>query len=430
VSAFRDHVEAVRAVHDIREIVNRYVKLGPMNTAPCPFHKESRPSFSISVTGQYFHCFGCKTSGDIFKFIALMEGKSFFQVVEQLALEAGIPAYRPMPVDQQVVAMEEAVQYATEQVAAHYHRCLQDHPEARAYFVERRRLPEEFLERFMIGWADGKSSNILLRTLGNDWGRVLVEAGLATELTNQESWAGSSYRDLFYDRLVLPIKVREQVRFLTARALDDREPKYMHQRGQEAPLYNEDALGPEVFITEGPFDALSLVAWEFPAVALNGSLRPSVASKFQRIRKAFLVMDHDRAGFQATMMLAAALWPKAVVVPLPKGMDPNDFYLKRTKAEFEDLVAKAKDPVHYALDYLLPIQAKERIAEELEPVFRLLGELEGTLQRGYMEHVIGPRLKLSKEMVALCLAQIQKLASGAVVKCRACGTIQMSRRVT
>jgi len=225
---------------------------------------------------------------------------------------------------------------------------------------------------------------------------------------------------------MLPNISRATPVFLSGRVLDDREPKYLHQRGREAPLYNEDALGPETFITEGPFDALSLAAWDFPAVALNGSLRPGAVSKLHRPQRLYLVLDNDRAGFQATMVLAGALWPKARVVRLPEGDDPSSFYCHRTKGEFEALIDAAMDPGNYAIEQVAVTTPREQLSEALKPLFEFLIVAKPMAQEAYLEKMTA-RFRLGTEWKKRARQELEAMARG-TTRCPACGTV-WTRRV-
>lgn len=423
---YREFIEQVRAASSIREVVGEYVQLNTDGRGLCPFHKESRPSFGVDEPGQYFICFGCKTAGDVFKFVGLMEGLPFHQVVESLARRAGLPVYQPQAQDRDREAKDQAALYVTEAVARYYHSALT--AEAAAYFTQQRGLPAEFLEQFMIGWADGRACYYVEQALGSEWLGSMEYAGLATEVRNQMSWVGAgSHRDLFFERLIFPMFRRRQPVFLSGRALDDREPKYLHQRG-EVPLYNEDAVGPETFVVEGTFDVLSLEAWNFRTTGLNGGARPGAIAKLQRVQRAYLCLDPDPAGFHATMALGLALWPRALVVSLPDGLDPNEFYRKRSKGEFEALVGQAVDPVRFAVGRVPVDSPPERLGEALDPAFRLLAGTNPLTSEGFLEGVIAPRFKMSKTTVKRCLAQIDLYARGVPTKCPACGTILTTRK--
>ena len=97
----RDAIRAIKERLNITDIVRRYVDLkrnGPRWVAPCPFHQETKPSFSVNEEQGLFYCFGCQASGDIFDFYGRINGLDFRETLEQLAAEAGITLDRG-PVD-------------------------------------------------------------------------------------------------------------------------------------------------------------------------------------------------------------------------------------------------------------------------------------------------------------------------------------------
>src|SRR6056297_1829884 len=86
-------LEAIKARVDILDLIGRYVELRPVGenwVAPCPFHQETKPSFSVSPTRGFYYCFGCQAAGDVIEFYRAINGVSFPEAVEQLAREAGV----------------------------------------------------------------------------------------------------------------------------------------------------------------------------------------------------------------------------------------------------------------------------------------------------------------------------------------------------
>lgn len=93
----KDAIRAIKERLNIVDIVRRYVELkrnGPRWVAPCPFHQETKPSFSVNEDQGLFYCFGCHASGDIFDFYGRINGLDFKECLEQLAAEAGISIER------------------------------------------------------------------------------------------------------------------------------------------------------------------------------------------------------------------------------------------------------------------------------------------------------------------------------------------------
>lgn len=144
----RDAIRAIKERLNITDIVRRYVDLkrnGPRWVAPCPFHQETKPSFSVNEEQGLFYCFGCQASGDIFDFYGRINGLDFRETLEQLAAEAGITLDRG-PVDKkrqeedrQRRSSRQTMLRMYELAAAHFAAALKS-PEAeecRAYTAAR-----------------------------------------------------------------------------------------------------------------------------------------------------------------------------------------------------------------------------------------------------------------------------------------------------
>lgn len=427
---YREYIDKVKRATDLLDLF-REAKIPPneTNMVPCPFHPDSKPSMSVHPLHQFFHCFGCGQSGDVFTFVQKIDGLSFKPAVDKLAVRAGIPVYRPLQAHAQEVDWDRAIADAVEEAACYYQAKLVTNAPARAYLLDQRRLPEEFIARFRLGWADGYMLTEILSQWGQAWGPVFERAGLATEIKNATGWSGSSYRDFFFDRVMFPCfrGAFPRATFLSGRTIGNGEPKYLNQRGDDRPLYNEDALNPShAFIVEGQIDTLSLVAWGFPAVGLLGGMLPSALAKLRRPQVIYSCLDPDRAGLASTVKLCAALGPYAVrTIPLPDGVDPNDFYRTRTKGEFEDLVTKAVDPVTHLI--VRGSSSGLDLPRTLEPILRLLAALPPVTAETYLE-TVRDRLDVRGPLLKAARDQIADYREG-VAQCPACGTAISRRQI-
>lgn len=419
---FKDYVEQVRAGNPILPVVQSYIKVElPQKMAVCPFHPDSRPSMSIHPERGFFNCFGCHTSGDVFRFVELMDGCSFKDALTKLAARAGLPTFTPHPQERAMVEHQRAVQEVTELAALYYQQRLTD--EAMAYVCDQRGFPESVLDDFRVGWADGGLVAHVRAAYGEPWAQVLHPAGLATQ------YQDGSLHDLLRDRVVFPALHQGRAIFLTARSMDGREPKYMHQRGLEAPLFNVDAINPgRLFVTEGPLDAISLHVWGYPVVALLGGARDSALGRLRRAKELYVCLDADRAGRESTLKLAHALGTKLRVVRLPNGQDPNDVFRSGDKAGFDQLVAQATDPVRFAVECVPLDTPPERLGTELEPTFRFLATLSPLDCEMYLDMYIRPRFKLGKEAMVAARAELARHRELADLRCPACGTFLTKRR--
>lgn len=433
-TSYREYQIAVRTAADLLTVLKGYgvtPKIGMMAT--CPFHADDNPSLSLVPSPRaggdpYFNCHGggCGAAGDVIKFVSLMEGITYRDATDVLADRLGLPVYRAVARDRDEEELRAQVQ-AVLDFASNYYRWKWNE-DATAYLVDERRIPIEFVDRFRLGYADGGFTEYALSKWGDSWGPVIAFAGLAEPSRRP---GAPSFRDRFFRRLMFPIFVRERPVFLTGRSLDGSDPKYLHQKGSEAPLYNEDALNAKrVFVVEGPVDTLSLEAWDFPTTGFQGGMRDSAVGKLRRVKQVYSVLDADKAGVTATLKMAAALGDQLRCVTLPPGDDPNDFYRTHSKAEFEDLVAAATDPVRFALRQVPVDTPVEALSFALEPVLRLLASFPPITAEAYVEAVLLSQYKLlrTKRGLAAVHSELDAYRNAAMQACPSCGARLVVRK--
>ncbi len=210
---------------DIVDVIERYVplkKAGANFVACCPFHNEKSPSFTVSQSKQFYHCFGCGAHGTAIGFVMEHGGLGFVDAVEELARGAGVTVPCVAPAPGQVQHKVAPDLYEVMQSATRYYRDqLKQSPRAIDY-LKQRGLSGEIAARFGIGYAPDGWQN--LQGLVPDYqGPSLLETGLVIE--NDE---GKRY-DRFRDRIMFPIvNARGQVIGFGGRVLDVGEPKYLN----------------------------------------------------------------------------------------------------------------------------------------------------------------------------------------------------------
>jgi DNA primase catalytic core len=387
---FRDYVERVRAAHDIGTVIRSRVELNGTNTARCPFHDDHTPSFSVHPRDQYFFCFGCGLGGDVFRFLELVDEIEFREAVDRLAMEAGIPRYTTSCGDS--VAYEAARTRRTIlEATVRYYKSRMT-AEARAYLAGRG-IPDEIVSRFGLGWADGKLGTHLK---GQGFAQeAAIEAGV---LRRQED---GSIRDFFSKRIVFPIIAKGEVVHLTARGLSDARPKYLHIPGPLTHFYNERAVNETtVFVVEGPIDALTLAAWDIPAVALLGATsRLDVAvERLAAVERVYLCLDSDAAGERGATVLCERLGARCRVVMLPAGNDVNDLLVAGEREKFESLVKTAKDLITLRIEQVPAETPKLDLVEVLGPVLDLLTGVDGPRMEAHLD-LIKERFDLRREEI-------------------------------
>src|SRR5262249_50782860 len=181
-----DFKQTLKQQADIVRIVGDYVKLkkaGAQNySGLCPFHNEKTPSFSVHVTRQFFHCFGCGASGDVFSFVQKIENITFPEAVRAVAQKLGIPLPK---LRYSSPAEAKEAQLRTLLLEIHEHACVffqgyLKRPEgARArQYLAGRGLDEETIKTFRIGYAPDSGFLLRDRLKGEFEEEVLRESGL------------------------------------------------------------------------------------------------------------------------------------------------------------------------------------------------------------------------------------------------------------
>ena len=181
-----DFKETVKQQADIVRIIGDYIKLkkaGAQNySGLCPFHGEKTPSFSVHATRQFYHCFGCGVSGDVFSFVQKIENVTFPETVRLVAQKLGIPLPKTTyssPGEAKEAKLRAQLLDAQERAAAFFQECLKRPEGARAReYLAGRGLDEETIARFRIGYAPDSGFLLRDRLAGEFSEEVLRESGL------------------------------------------------------------------------------------------------------------------------------------------------------------------------------------------------------------------------------------------------------------
>ena len=243
-----DFAQTVKQQADIVKIVEGYIRLrkagGTNYTGLCPFHKEKSPSFSVHAVRQFYHCFGCHESGDVFSFVGKIENVSFPEAVRIVAQKCGIPLPK-----REFSSPEEAAE------ARMRGRLFELHEAATTWFEERLSGPEgavareylagrgltpEGIKAFRIGYAPESFNALRDRLSSMADVETLRASGLFSSKEQGDGSLGPLY-DRFRKRVMFPI-ANEGGRIIafTARTLDTGEkagPKYVNS--PETPLYSK-----------------------------------------------------------------------------------------------------------------------------------------------------------------------------------------------
>jgi len=353
-----DFIQTLLARVDIVEAIDRYVplkKAGANYTACCPFHSEKTPSFTVSPSKQFYHCFGCGAHGTAIGFLMEYGGKSFPEAVEELAREAGLEVPRSAtPAEDTQHAQGQDLTGLLLHAAKFYRTALKEAPRAIEYLKDRG-LTGPIAVRFGIGYAPDDWQP-LSRVFPDYQDKALETAGLVIA-----GDAGKRY-DRFRDRIMFPIHdASGRVMGFGGRVLDKGEPKYLNS--PETPLFSKGrelyglfqarqairAAG-KVVVVEGYMDVVALAQHgvEYAVATLGTATTPAHVQKLFRLTDTVVFcFDGDEAGRRAAWRALenALAWladgKNAKFLFLPEGADPDDYIRRHGSAAFEALVGQA-----------------------------------------------------------------------------------------
>jgi DNA primase len=409
--------ESLKQQADIVRIVGDYVKLrkaGAQNfSGLCPFHPEKTPSFSVHATRQFFHCFGCGESGDVFTFVQKAENITFPEAVRVIAQKLGVPMPKvsfSSPAEARDAQVRMALLDVHVRATAFFQDCLRRPEGANAReYVKGRGLDAETIERFRIGFAP--DSGFLLRdalkrefneellresglfswkdggqapggsqsAFGSERGKPAFRSGGETKETQNAGTATASANagapaaiySKFRNRIMFPIcNDQGKVIGFTGRTLatDDKAgPKYLNS--PETPIYSKSRVlfnldnAKEAIrkldysvVVEGQMDCISVYAAGFHnVIASSGTAFTELQAKLLgRFSKNVVVnFDPDTAGARATERTLGLLVEEEFnirVLTLETGFDPDLFIRRKGKEAYGTALKTSQKYFDYLID--------------------------------------------------------------------------------
>ena len=345
-----DFAQQLKAQIDISSVVGEYVRLrrfGNRHSGLCPFHNEKTPSFSVYSEHQFFKCFGCDAKGDVFNFVMMIEGLTFWEALKKLAEQHGIPLPKQSRASDEQSKLRGSLYDIHEIAAEHFRASLASAAGApvREYLARRAVTPASTSD-FGLGFAEASGRGLLrlLEQRGFD-GQQMEQSGLAGRRDD-----GTLY-DRFRNRLMFPIQ-SESGRIIAfgGRAMDP-EDKAKYMNSPETPIYKKSqvlynlhrakktgmALDRMVLV-EGYMDVIGATqAGVTDVVATCGTaLTVEQIRAMKRVsQNLHLNFDPDAAGLKAaerSILLLLEENVKVRIVELEGGLDPDE-YCKEHGAE-------------------------------------------------------------------------------------------------
>ena len=395
-----DFIDELLSKVDIVDIIDEQVPLkkgGANYMACCPFHKEKTPSFSVSPTKQFYHCFSCGAHGSAIGFVMEHQGLSFPEAVQFLADRVGmtVPKVRGQEDNPKIRAERKKKQQTLEETTAaaadFYAQQLKFNPAAKAY-LDKRGLSAEVIAHYGLGYApDGWQP--LTQVFQPYPNTALVDTGMVID--NE----GKHY-DRFRHRIMFPIRnPRGQVIGFGGRVLDDSKPKYLNSpdtplfdKGKNLyGLYEGRAAVKEagrILVVEGYMDVVALAQFGVGyGVAALGTATTAEHVKIlmRQADSIYFCFDGDSAGRKAAWRALENALPQLKddkslhFLFLPEEHDPDSYIRAYGKAQFEDALLNQSKPLsEYFWEHLsdgLNLNTQEGKAELVKTSSPLLAQI-------------------------------------------------------
>jgi DNA primase len=474
-----DFAYTVKQQADIVRVIGDYVKLkkaGAQNySGLCPFHNEKTPSFSVHATRQFFHCFGCGASGDVFTFVQKLENVTFPESVRAVAQKLGIALPKisyNSPAEAKEAKLRTVLLDANERACAFFQDYLR-RPEgahARSYLAERG-LDQDTIGRFRIGYAPDSGFHLRDRLKGEFDEETLRESGLFSwkqddsrqspvinrqpdssaspetprasqekPTTNDQRPATSSIYSKFRNRIMFPITNESgKVIAFTGRTLSSDEkagPKYLNS--PETPVYSKSRVlfnldqAKEAIrkldyaiLVEGQMDCISVFAAGFHnVIASSGTAFTELQARLLgRFSKNVVVnFDPDTAGAKATERTLGLLVEEEFnikVLTLEAGFDPDLYIRRRGKDEYADALKHSQPYFHYLIEHAqsqFPVRTAEGKKNAINYLLPHIQRVPSRIVRDELASEIAQKLAIDSSVLRQELKHAAATRSATAVK--------------
>lgn len=411
----RQFIDDLLARVDIVDVIDKRVplkKAGANHKACCPFHGEKTPSFTVSQSKQFYHCFGCGVHGTAISFIMEYDRLAFPEAVEELARSMGIEVPREESPEQSQQRKHSASLYELMAAASeHYQLELRKEPTAVEY-LKGRGLTGEIAKQYAIGFVP-ESWDFILQRLGKNTEnqQKLDSAGMLIKKDN------GGYYDRFRNRIMFTIRdQRGKTIAFGGRVMGQGEPKYLNS--PETPIFHKgrELYGlyeakqhsnklDTVVVVEGYMDVVMLAQHGIRnAVATLGTACTGdhIQRLFRTVDKVVFCFDGDRAGRDAAWRALNNCLPELQdgkqisFLFLPDGEDPDSMVQQEGQAAFEQRLNSAMPLSSYLIEHIkaqvdvTSIDGLSRFVELAKPLLaQIKAETFGTLLKGELAKVAG-----------------------------------------
>jgi len=465
-----DFAYTVKQQADIVRIVGDYVRLkkaGAQNYAGlCPFHQEKTPSFSVHATRQFYHCFGCGASGDVFSFVQKIENITFVEALRAVAQKVGIPLPKmsySSPAEAEEAKLRGVLLEMHERATDFFREQLRRPEAAHAReYLAGRGLNQEMIARFRIGYAPERGF-ILRDVLGKDFDEEAMRAsGLFSWKEEAAPSAAGQPRAAvptqalyakFRNRIMFPIANESgRVIAFTGRTLSTDEkagPKYLNSPetaiySKSRVLFNLDLAKEAIrkldyaILVEGQMDCISVfTAGLHNVIASSGTAFTELHAKLLgRFSKNVVVnFDPDTAGANATERTLGLLVSEEFqikILTLEPGFDPDLFVRRKGKEAYEQALRNAQKYFDYLIERArtqFPVRNPEGKVKAVNFLLPHVQRVPSRIVRDELAREIAQKLGIDSAVLSQELRHAATKRSAAQIKAPAEAQVTQAERI-
>ena len=401
-------IEEVRMKNDIVSVVSGYVRMqkkGSSYFGLCPFHNEKSPSFSVSPSKQMYYCFGCGAGGNVITFVMQYENATFQEAVKILADRAGItlPETEYGEEAKRRDSRRARLLEVQKEAAKYYYYMLRS-PRGQAghRYLSERKLSEETMKKFGLGYADGAASDLTA---------YLKSKGYEDELLNESGLIAFDEKrgvhDKFWNRVMFPIQDgNHRVIGFGGRVMGDAKPKYLNSpetmifdksRNLYGLNFARTSRKGNIILCEGYMDVIAMHQAGFTqaAASLGTAFTAGQAGLLKRYTKeVLLAYDSDGAGVNAALRAIGILREAGLrgkVIDMQPYKDPDEFIKNLGAEAFQERIDQAQNSFFFELkilerDYRMD-DPESKTAFHREIAKKLCGFEEAVERENYIESV-------------------------------------------
>ncbi|HHE40938.1 MAG TPA: DNA primase [Candidatus Cloacimonetes bacterium] len=392
-------LDDIRSANSIVDVIGEYVPLkksGADYKAPCPFHNETKPSFTVSPRLQIFKCFGCGKGGNVFTFLMEYEKITFNEAVKKLADRVGIklPAYKEQSKEEK--SLYNSLYGIYESALRYYHNNLTSKENDGLAYLQSRNVSDKDIKTFHLGLAQKTQSALYEHLIKRGFAKgALAKSGLFAN-------SNGGLRDKFFDRIMFPVYSSDgKVIAFGSRIYkegDDRGAKYLNS--PETTIYQKrkhlyglyqtkDSIikNDSAILVEGNIDLIALWHHGFKNVvaSLGTALTEEQAKLLSRYTKnIYILYDSDSAGKDAAaralnILITQSIFPKLIL--LPANTDPDDFLEEHGAGALRDYIDDAKTFYGFIYEIRNADKNLDNKRRALNDVIAILDQIENPVQK-------------------------------------------------